>query len=145
MKAKSNDKMLLLEFYGTDRYAFELVRSDSMAVDLMDAKWHDHFGVPMPGDPLASWEITDCLIEPLFEISVIAGGWHWQVNKRLWFNNQYKVIYIKEGKASSIEDALMDAMTFFEEMLIAEIGKDELDKMMEAIANDENLSNRDTL
>ena len=140
MTTPKPDKMLLLEFYGTDRYAYELVSASSMEVDKMDAKWQEQFGVPMTSDPYASWEITDCLIEPAFTVSVTAEGWSWSVCKKLWFNEQYKVIYIKKGISKSLEDALMEAMSAFEEMLIDSIGKEKLDSLLEGLITDENIS-----
>ena len=98
--------------------------------------WKEEFGVDILTDPMGSWEWTDCEVEPLFEISCLGGGgWQWSVKKRLWLNNQFKVIYIEEGTTKGIEDALMSAMSKFEEVLTEGYTQEELDKIVEGVEN----------
>lgn len=138
-------KNILLEFYGTDRYSYRLVEEKCFDINKMDSMWKEEFGVDIITDPRGSWEWTDCEVEPLFEISCLGGGWHWGVKKRLWLNNQFKVIYIEEGTTKGIEDALMSAMSKFEEVLTEGYTQEELDKMLEEVTNDESVSDRDTV
>ena len=84
----------------------------------MDQRWEEIFNMPMNEDPESCWELTECEVEPLFEISVDDEAWKWQIGKRLWFDDYYKLLYIDHGEADCFEEALEAALDAFNDMTI---------------------------
>ena len=111
-------KCWLAEFYGSTGYKAEILDKSTFTIEEMDKRWEDIFESPIKEDPEGCWELSDCEVEPLFEVSIDDKSWKWQTGKRLWFNDFYKLIYIDHGEAEDFEKALEDALEAFEGMSI---------------------------
>lgn len=109
-------KCILAEFYGSTGYKAEVIESSKFEIDKMDAMWEDIFGFAMKDDPEGSWEYTDCEVEPFFEISIRDFIWNWAVGRKLWFNDNYKMIYSEYGECEDFEEALNAALDAFENL-----------------------------
>ena len=111
-------KCLLAQFYSSFGMKAEIFEKDTFDLDAMDKRWEELFEISMKDDPESCWELTDCEVEPLFEVSVDDESWKWQTGKRLWFNNYFKQIYVDHGQAEDFETALEAALDAFENMSI---------------------------
>ena len=111
-------KCLLAQFYSSDKMKSEIFEKSTFDITAMDNRWEEIFGMPMKEDPEASWELAECEVEPLFEVSVDDESWKWQTGKRLWFNEYYKLMYMDHGEAEDFETALDSALTAFENMTV---------------------------
>lgn len=111
-------KCWLAEFYSSTGYKAEIFEKSTFSIEEMDKRWEEIFFFPIKDDSEGCWELTDCEVEPLFEVSIDDESWKWQTGKRLWFNNHYKLIYIDYGVADDFEKALEDALDAFENMSI---------------------------
>lgn len=109
-------KCILAEFYGSTGYKAEVIESSKFEIDKMDAMWEEIFGFAMKDDSEGSWELTDCEVEPLFEISHKDDEWWWQTGRRMWFNDHYKLIYNEGDACDTIEEALESALDAFENL-----------------------------
>ena len=110
-------KCKLAEFYSSKGYAFEILESNKFDVLQMDDKWKEHFLADIVNDEHGCWEITDCELEPILQLSVSDEGWEWYVGKKLIFNSYYKQVKVKSGIESMPEIALEKGLDAFEEML----------------------------
>ena len=110
-------KCKLAEFYSSKGYAFEILPSNKFELDLMDQKWKEHFLVDILTDEDGYWEITDCEVEPMLELTVSDEGWNWYVGKKLWFGIYYKQIKVDSGTEESPEVALEKGLDAFEKMI----------------------------
>lgn len=111
-------KCLLAQFYSSDKMKSEIFEKSTFDITAMDNRWEEIFGMSMKDDPEASWELAECEVEPLFEVSVDDESWKWQTGKRLWFNEYYKLLYVDHGEAEDFESALDAALDAFENMTI---------------------------
>lgn len=109
-------KCLLAEFYSSTGYKAEIFEKAKFDIEAMDKRWEEIFYFPIKDDSAGCWEITECEVEPLFEISVDDECWHWQIGRRLWFNDHYKLLYTESGEANDLEKALELALDAFSNM-----------------------------
>ena len=107
---------ILCEYYSSTGYHCEIVEKDKFDITQMDKRWEELFFFPMNQDSEGSWEYTDCEVEPFFEISVRDFIWNWAVGRKLWFNDNYKMIYSEYGEREDFEEALNEALDAFNNM-----------------------------
>ena len=107
---------ILCEYYSSTGYHCEIVEKDKFDITQMDKRWEELFFFPMNQDSEGSWEYTDCEVEPFFEISIRDFIWNWSVGRKLWFNDNYKMIYSEYGEGEDFEEALNAALDAFNNM-----------------------------
>ena len=109
-------KCILAEYYSSTGYHCEIVEKDKFDITQMDKRWEELFFFPMNQDSEGSWEYTDCEVEPFFEISIRDFIWNWAVGRKLWFNDNYKMLYSEYGECEDFEEALNSALDAFDTM-----------------------------
>ena len=111
-------KCVLAEYFSSTGYKAEILEKVSFDISNMDNRWEEIFYFPIKDDAEGYWQLTECEVEPLFEVSIDNESWKWQIGKRLWFNDHFKLIYIDSGEAVDFETALEHALDAFENMSI---------------------------
>ena len=109
-------KCILAEYYSSTGYRAEILEQTNFDISNMDKRWEDIFYISIKDDSEGCWELTECEVEPLFEISFKDTLWYWQTGRRLWFNDHYKLLYNEGGACDDIEKAFDEALDAFNNM-----------------------------
>lgn len=112
-------KCVLAEYFSSTGYKAEILEKASFDITNMDSRWEEIFYFPIKDDSEGYWQLTECEVEPLFEISFKDDLWYWQTARRLWFKEHFKLLYADEGDGyEDFEDALNAALDAFNNLAL---------------------------
>ena len=109
-------KCLLAKYYSSSGFKAEIFEKSTFDIEAMDKRWEELFSMPIKEDEEGCWALSECEVEPLFEISFADDIWAWQTGRRLWTKDKYTLIYAEGGECEDFEDALEAALDSFENL-----------------------------